>query len=407
MSIGYWLVLPWNPDSTGGVNQVVLNLNKQLQQKGHKPTIFVASWQDKTPRKSNANNQSLHYQRLRSPVSGTLNGNILYWLTLPYTLLKLANTLRTENIACINPHYPTTATLSFVLLRQLKLYNGSLLLSLHGQDLSGMQATKGLERQLWRYILNNADALITCSHALAKRLAASFPDVQTHIKVIHNGFDRVSFEAERDKNASLPSTLKDTEYLLNIGTYESKKGQDILLQAFALLAANHPRLKLALLGRVGSSAVLENLQHTAAKLGYADRIIFLQNLAHNKIGPILEHAKLFVLPSRIEPFCIAVLEAGAFKLPVIASQVDGLPEILSSPNLGILIKPEDTSALATAIDKILREPEWAKTIGENLNQHIKTHFTWQKATDNYLALLTKNPAQHYQFLAPLTPENLP
>ena len=290
---------------------------------------------------------------------------------------------------CVNPHYPTTSILTFVILRKLGGFQGRLLLSLHGLDFTGIEASKGIQRLIWRIILRNSDAIVACSQSLANRISNKFPDLLPLLKVVHNGFDPLAFEAERDQTALLPAELQGAEFILNIGTYEHKKGQDVLLQAFYLISEKFPHLKLVLIGRNGP--VLDSLQKTVADFGLQERIIFIKDLPHAKIAPFFESAKLFVLPSRAESLPVVILEAGAFRLPVIASRVDGLPEILNSPDLGIMVEPDDVSALAAALDRALSDPEWASSLSRRLQAHIKSNFTWNKAADNYLTLLEPNP----------------
>ncbi|CAG1022850.1 partial GDP-mannose-dependent alpha-(1-6)-phosphatidylinositol monomannoside mannosyltransferase, partial [Methylococcales bacterium] len=234
-------------------------------------------------------------------------------------------------------------------------------------------------------ILRNSDALVACSQSLAMRISTKFPDLTTNIRAIHNGFDPLAFEAERDKEACLPAELVGVDFILNVGTFEPKKGQDLLIQAFREISNCYPEHKLVLIGRNGP--VSDNLSHLAEALGLKDRVVFIKDLPHAKIAPYFDAAKIFVLSSRVEPFGIVVLEAGSFGLPVIASRVGGVPEILTSPNLGALVEPDDPSMLALAMLKVLRDPEWARGIGENLRRHVFSNFSWHKAAEKYMALL--------------------
>ena len=385
MKAGYWFVIPWEVEAIGGVNNVVLNLNKQLIQNGLNTSIFISSWKDAVFRENNQNGLELRYGRLRNPLDG-IKGSLMYWLTLPIALLRLAKILREENVVCINPHFPSASTLTFILLKKLHGFQGKVLVSFHGADITIIESTTCLERLIWHFILRNSDGLVACSHSLANRISAIFPDLSASVKVIHNGLDPLAFEAEQDQEACLPTELVGADFVLNVGTYEHKKGQDVLLEAFRELSGSRPNLKLVLIGR--RTPILDELQQAAENMGIKDRTVFVEDLPHSKIVPFFKAATMFALPSRKEPFGIVVLEAGAFGLPVVASRVGGLPEILTSPDLGILVDPDDPSALASAMLKFLNEPEWARGIGENLRRHVHCNFSWQRAADSYLELLS-------------------
>lgn len=385
MKTAYWFVLPWEIEYAGGVNQVVMNLNNHLSQRGLNSSIFVQCWHDINFRKINKDGISLRYGRLRAPLSGTIKANLMYWLTLPATLLRLTKTLREENVVCINPHYPTSSVLTFVFLRKLGVFRGRLLLSFHGSEFTKIESEAGFNLLLWHFILRNADTLVACSKSLAARITAKFPNLAAQVKTIHNGFDPEVFENERDKNACLPAELIGSDFILTVGTYERKKGHDVLLQAFKRISDSFPCLKLVFIGRTGPT--LDELLQMVIQFGLEDRIMLIKDLPHASLGPFLENAKIFILPSRIEPFGIVVLEAGSLGLPVIASRVGGLPEILTSPEMGILVEADDSWGLSSAIAKVLNEPAWAKLLGENLRHHVQSNFSWRRAADNYLALL--------------------
>lgn len=387
MKKGYWFLLPWRLEYPGGVNQVVLNLDSQFRGQGFASSIFVQSWEDAGFREDGYYDHAVRYGRLRSPVSDSLKGGLAYWLTLPATLLRLSKALREENVVCVNPHYPSTSFFTFVLLRKLGGFRGRLWLSFHGLDFTAIESSTGFNRWIWLYILRNADVFVACSQSLRKRISDKFPELAERIRVVHNGFDPQAFEAKRDKEALLPADLAGADFILNVGAYEHKKGLDVLLRAFHEVAGRHPAVRLVVLGRSVSEACYAELQRMVEEFGFQDKVSLIKDMPHAKIAPFYEAARCFVLPSRAESLPVSVLEAGAFGLPVVASRVDGLPEILTSPDLGTLVAPDDPAALAGAMLKVLEEPEWAKGIGENLRQRVRSHFNWRNAADEYLAPL--------------------
>jgi glycosyltransferase involved in cell wall biosynthesis len=385
MKKAYWFVMPWDPRHPGGVANVVLNLYKHFARHDYSPSILVASWEDISFRWVRQDGIDCCHVRLLYPIADGWVGKLAYWLRLPGLLIRLTKVLRKENVVCINPHYPNDSALSFVLLRKLGGYKGRILLSFHGTDFDDIEKVSGYGLLIWRLILSDVDAVITCSHALAKRVLAKFPEIEAKTHAALNGFDLDEFERDRDQASNLPQELTNHDFILNVAAYEHKKGHDILLRAFKQLTVDFPMLKLALVG--GGNSAYDKIMQWIVELGLVDKVTVIRELPHTKIAPYFENARIFALPSRKEPFGLVLLEAGAFGLPVIASRVGGIPEIISSPDLGVLVEPEDHEALASALRSVLNEPGRAKSMGANLRQHVLANFSWAATVDTYLSLL--------------------
>jgi glycosyltransferase involved in cell wall biosynthesis len=193
-----------------------------------------------------------------------------------------------------------------------------------------------------------------------------------------------------DRNTSLPDIAVNREFILSIASFEHKKGLDVLIRAFAVVHSVRPGLALVLIGR--SSDAEEDLQGLATSLGVGGDVLFVPNLPHSQIGLFLERAKMFCLPSRDEPFGIALLEAGAYHLPVVASRVGGIPEFVLEGETGLLVEPDDSTGLASAINRIFSEPQLACKLAENLHNLVASKFTCEGAYKAYRDLTCTNRA---------------
>lgn len=174
------------------------------------------------------------------------------------------------------------------------------------------------------------------------------------------------------------------EYLLSVGTFEHKKGQDVLLEAFHRLARLHPDLHLLLVGR--STAYLPVLRDLVVRHGLEDRVHFHPDIPHEDIARFFAHARAFCLPSRSEPFGIVVLEAGVFGLPVVASAVGGVTEILRPGVDGTLVPPDDPEALFLALHETLKPGDAVHRQAASLKARVLRDFTWRSAFARYLEL---------------------
>lgn len=384
---GILYVIPWPIDAVGGVNQVVTNLIRQgAETRLSRPVLLENCPATDIPREVPVPYLPVVVRfRFRTPFDTCrpLRTTLAFLLKAPVTLIRLRALLRHHSISAVNVHYPTLAALHFRLLRLMGLYQGRLALSFHGLDIRAAAESGGLERLAWLSLLRGADHITACSHALAKEIAAFYPGCRDRIVVIHNGVapDTLLTPAP---NAPVPPALKGLRYVLNVGTFEHKKGQDVLLEAFRSLAGDFPDLHLVLVGR--TTPFLNALKDRLSALGLARRVLIFADVPHEQIAPFFASATAFCLPSRAEPFGIVLLEAALFDLPVVATSVGGIGEIVRGGQDGALVPPGDPVALATALRAILTDTATAGLLAESLKRRVMESFTWRTAFLRYLEL---------------------
>lgn len=167
-------------------------------------------------------------------------------------------------------------------------------------------------------------------------------------------------------------------YLLFAGRVAPNKGLAILLRALALLPPNgSPRL--VILGRDwGERPGLEAL---ARELGVADRLVWLGHLDDRAAyRTAFRFAELFVLPSEWEAFGLVLLEAMAAGVPIIATRVGGVPEVLGGGELGRMVPYGDAPALAEAIHTALGQPDALKEIAARATARVR-EFDWERSVE--------------------------
>jgi glycosyltransferase involved in cell wall biosynthesis len=303
--------------------------------------------------------------------------------TLPLTLFRLSVLLRKHDVRVVNVHYPCLSACNWVLLRKLGLFDGVVILSLHGLDVRSQHSVTGIPRRLWRFLLQGADHVVACSDGLRDEAVTAF-DLPEHLgETIYNGIDKAVIKA---KIGSTPRKLPPTvrRYLVNIGTFEVKKGQDVLIEAFIRIAPRFPTLDLVIAGRGGDT--LPVLTRTVASAGLSHRVHFLSNLQHGDALRLVQDAEIFVLPSRDEGFSIAILEAAALGRPIVASDVCGVSELIQDGASGRVVPPGDSARLAEAIEELLNAPDRAIAMGENIRRVVEEHYSWRDKCGEYLAL---------------------
>jgi len=384
---GMLFVLPWAVTAVGGVNQVVVNLMKQARRREtHRPILLEIDWNSATPVEVQGEEATIIRLRLPSPgsKSSPLRSLLGFLRRLPSTLQHLRRILDRHAITVVNAHFPTQGALNFCVLKALGLYHGKLILSVHGLDIRNALASRGLERWLWKLLFRCADNVVACSDALRRDVLTLEPRCGPRAMTVHNGVDRQTIEARRDARLSLPE-LEGVPYVLNVGRFEPKKGQDLLIAAFARLATEFPQLHLVLVG--GSGDTLEALRAQSEALGIAGRVHFHVDVPHERVPAFFARASVFCLPSRAEPFGIVLLEAALCRVPVVATRVGGVVEIVHDGVHGRLVAPEDPAALERALRELLTDRDLGERFAAAFYERVCTEFTWDRAFHRYLELI--------------------
>lgn len=151
-----------------------------------------------------------------------------------------------------------------------------------------------------------------------------------------------------------------------VGSFNKHKDTATLIRAFSGMIKKWPNLKLLLIGRGELQPQLESL---VKKLGIADRVIFAGSM--KDIDTAMSIFNIFILPSRSEAFGLTILEAMRANIPVIASKVGGIPEIITHNYNGLLVDHGDPKKLASAIMKLLNDKKLQKKFISHYSETLK------------------------------------
>jgi glycosyltransferase involved in cell wall biosynthesis len=238
---------------------------------------------------------------------------------------------------------------------------------LRGQDwLFGMTAYR------------HADALVVETE-LEGRLLREFAPA-AGIRVIPPGVDLAAWG--RPDGDVPPAGLPDS-YVLYAGRIAPNKGLSVLFRALAgIPAADRPAL--VVMGRDwGERPALERL---AGELGIGTSIRWLGHVdSRSEYRAVVRGARVFVLPSEWEAFGLVLLEAMAAGVPIVASAVGGVPEVLDGGNAGRLVPFGDASALAVAMQELSRDARRREHLVEKGRARVR-ELTWDKAVERHRAL---------------------
>jgi glycogen(starch) synthase len=270
------------------------------------------------------------------------------------------------HVQCFGPNGLYATALS----RLIKI---PLVVSLQGEtvmdDHDAYQVSTTLRTAL-RLGLRQARQVTACSNFTLDDARARFGLGPKRGLVIFNG---VSVGAQPDPPAP------DQRYVLALGRLEDKKGFDLLIRAFARLIDAHPDVHLLIAGSGSAAASLQELIENSAAIS---RIHLIGRLTREQVATTMAGAEVFVLPSRVEPFGIVVLEAWRAGVASIVTSHGGPPEFVTDGEDGLVVDPFDTPALAEAIDRLLRHPDQRRAIGTAARQRVAT-FDWRVIAGQY------------------------
>ncbi len=248
------------------------------------------------------------------------------------------------------------------------------LVTVHGADAYRTLREGGRAAARVRSVLGSAAAVMTVGSSVARLLDGVVAPERLH--VVLNGTS--GSEAVVEPADFLPGVL----LVLTVGYLIERKGHAYLLDALAQLRAAGTDVALAI---AGEGKLRGRLEQQAAHLGLADRVHFLNHLAHIEVLRLMARADVFALPSWDEAFGLVYTEAMAQGTPVVACRGEGSEDFIRDGENGYLVPPRDAGAIAKAIAGVLADQQGARAVGE-AGRRTAGELTWQRNAERQLAI---------------------
>lgn len=227
-----------------------------------------------------------------------------------------------------------------------------------------------------RRVVSLSNETVAISETTKNEILQRYNLPQAKINVIHNGIDLDGFELHKNiKISGEPFRRENETLLIAVCNLFPQKGTKYLLEALV----NVDRVRCLI---VGDGDLRKRLIEQAYTLEIQDKVIFLGK--RDDVPALLNSADIFVLPSIDEGFPFVVLEAMATGLPVIATIVGGVPEMIQDGEEGILVESRNPEALAEAITKLSKSKDLRMVMGKKARKKIEENFSAIKMTDHTL-----------------------
>ncbi len=204
---------------------------------------------------------------------------------------------------------------------------------------------------------------------------------EDQLTVVPNGVDFNRFAHAEPTELSQFGIPSDARTIISVGRLHPQKGFDLLIAAFALLLRDSPandNMHLLIVGEGPDRALLES-EIQAGGLSDCVHLIGQQP----DVAPLLRAADLFVLSSRWEGMPNVLLEAMAAGLPCVATNVEGVAELITHGKTGLTISPGSVEGLGQQIEALFKEPSLARQLATAAQSHVREHFTWEHTLDGF------------------------
>ncbi|MGH7456446.1 MAG: glycosyltransferase, partial [bacterium] len=246
-----------------------------------------------------------------------------------------------------------------------------------------------VQRWFWR----QTDQMLSVSEVLRENLHQTFNFPKERIRVVANGVDLSRFDLSRNGIDYKARLGLPPEALVfgAVGRLVPVKAYPLLLKAGKLVFRGIPQAHLVI---VGDGPLRNELLQLARDYNMLDRVHFLG--ARKDVQEILRALDVYVLCSESEGMSNTILEAMASGRPVVATAVGGNPELVIDGETGLLVRPDHPHRLATAIMKLLREPECRRRLGRCGRQRVEKQFSLDGMVRNYAKVYLELFARHFK-----------
>ena len=179
-----------------------------------------------------------------------------------------------------------------------------------------------------------------------------------------------------------PDSEKEKKWdIAFLGRLEAMKSVDTFPEMLEILKKSNPELKMVI---TGEGSLRQNMLDEFSKRGISHMVDYLGVVETPQVREIINSAKIFLYPSRTEPFGLSVIEAMACSIPVITSNVYGPSEIITNEQDGIAITPGNAEELASAVRRLLNDNELYERIKSNARNTVQTRFDMRVQTRELL-----------------------
>lgn len=356
----------------GGLGAHVLALTQAQAQRGHDVTVITQAEQGDVGSNFNFNGVEVIRVANHYPEAQMVHEKFANWVHGFALASQTACELMSRKPEVVHGHDWIAASQLIVTAKRFSVPS---VLTVHATEFGRHNGwlTSRLSQLVYaneRRAVKSADSVIVCSQYMTHEIRSGYGVEPKNLNVIANAVSPLLSVPQR--------TVNNSENIVVgfIGRLEWEKGVHHIIDAMELI--NDERVKLEI---VGSGSQLANLQEKVQRKRLGDRVSFLGHIEDHDRVDVVQSWNMAVIPSSYEPFGIVALELGQVGVPIIASQVGGLRDIISSSDFGYLIGEISGGSIARGIESIVSNQILAIERADRLRSRVETEFTWETVVD--------------------------
>jgi len=358
------IVYPYFYPHIGGAENYILNIIERLKEKYE---IVVVT----TNHETNKNEISI--------IKGFKTYRLNVWFNISHTPINLLwysqikEIIKKEDPDIINAHMPVPFMTDLV----VRLAQNKTILTYHNDVVKeGLLGSISIiyNFTLGYSTLKNCKTIIATSNDYVEN-SKYLQRFKEKISIISPGVDLEKYNPKLKKGFLKNSKENKITFVGQLSKFHKHKGLEYLIQAIKLLENEKIHLYVC-----GKGDLVEKYKKLCIKFGIANKVSFLGFVKDDDLPKIYADSNIVVLPSynKAEGFGMVLAEANACGIPVIGTNVGGIPVVIENGFNGLLVHPRDSEALAEAINKIIHDKALAKKLGENGTKKVKELWDWKK-----------------------------
>jgi len=355
----------------GGAETVVLNIAKHLDRKEFIPIVMLhkSRW--------------LHKQLAEAGVETVIVPSGRSWDIAFF--FKLIRYCKQNEIDLIHSHLPGANLYASVVGKLLGI---PVICTFHNEFI--LPGTVPKFNSIKQFLIRNlASSLVMVAEYMKQEYMTKGKFPSQKVMTIYNGVSpnesSESFDHEAFKQAI---DFHEGDILIgNIANLRPAKGHPILIEAAAIVCRKIPEAKFLLIGEEGDGTIKNEILRFIDKYNLKDRVVLLG--FRKDISQILKYIDIFMLSSISEGLPMSVVEAMRSSLPVVVTNVGGLPEVVKDKQNGYLVLSRDPQALAEKLIKLAKDEKLRKTMGKKGREIAVSMFSLDEMISNYQSLYRK------------------
>jgi len=359
----------------GGSGIVGSELGRDLAERGHN-VHFISSF---LPTRVTELSDRVHFHEVEM-MSYPLFEHQPYDLALA---TKMATVSRAEKLDLLHVHYAIPHSISAILARESikqKRYV-PVITTLHGTDITLVGADRSY-LPITRYGLQQSDGVTAVSKFLKQATIETFDF--DDVEVIPNFICGCHYRRQSESPLRTELVRDGEKLLVHVSNFRAVKRPQDCVEILAKVKKEGAKTRLVM---VGDGPERSAIYYRAEQLGVKDEVLFVGKQAN--IADYLGVADIFLLPSELESFGLAALEALACEVPVVATRIGGIPEVVTEGETGYLSDVGDTAKMAADTMRLLTDEDLRRTFGEKGREQALQRYGSDKIIPEYISFYEK------------------